>query len=120
MFPPPWLIAITAIAFLALGGYGLYERGNAIAANAARAEAVSQLAVAVDANRVQEETIGRLRADAEADAKGQAKLAEELREINEQITAGFKARQELKGADHAVRDFLDLVLPVPLQRGVRP
>lgn len=115
-----YLMGAAVIVFLALIGVTLWYRGQAISAEADAAQAKADLATAIAVNRANEETIGRLMAQAAADAKGTAELAEQLRILNENYAAASKERQELKGSDDAVRDFLDLDIPLPLRRGMRP
>src|SRR5690606_6777363 len=67
MMPTRAYLAIgVLIAFLALGGTALWYRTEAISAEAAARQARADLTAAEAANRAQQETIGRLRASAEA------------------------------------------------------
>lgn len=93
-------------------------RGDAIGARAEAARLAGQLQTAIDVNRAQEATIGRMRAQAEADAKGAAELAEELRLLNENVAAINEERRALKDSDATVKEFLDTPIPDAL-RGLR-
>lgn len=115
-----WL-QIGAFAVLLIGL--LWYRGNAIKAEAevqqreAEIERIEgELQTAIDVNRINEQTIGRLRAQMEADARDSAELAEELRKLNEKMAENNEALGELKEKDENVRDYLNTPVPDDLRR----
>ncbi|RWI99790.1 hypothetical protein [Mesorhizobium sp.] len=111
-----WVAGILMIAFLALGGTALLYRGNAIKAEAAARQAKADLAVAVDANRAQEEAIGRLRASAAANDKIIAKMAADIATINTSTTETNQAIGDLRDANEDVRAYLSTAVPADLKR----
>lgn len=104
------------IAFLAVGLLAYKYRGDAIGARAEAARIAGHLQTAVDVNRVQEATIGRMRAQAEADARGAAELAEQLAALNAAMQANNAALADLRKSDATVRDYLDTPVPDDLRR----
>ncbi|MBB3705876.1 hypothetical protein [Aminobacter aminovorans] len=114
------IAAALAIVFLSVGGLALWYRSNAFAAEAERDRARADLATAVDVNRAQEATIGRMRAQADADAKGAAELAAELAALNDAFRANNAALAELKDKDATVRDYLNTPVPDDVRRMYAP
>lgn len=110
------IAGVVALAFLAVGSMALWYRGNAIDAEAERDKAVRDLGVAVGANKVQEETIGRLRAEADFKDRLVAKLAGDVAAINDNLAKQTRELSELKDADPAVHDYLDTPVPDALRR----
>lgn len=110
------LIGAIAIAFLAVGSLALYWRGNAIAAAAERDRAYADLRVAVEANRINLDAIAALRAEAEANDRLNAELAERLEAINASIVEGNKVLGELRETNADVRSYLDTPVPDDLRR----
>lgn len=110
------IMAAVAIGFLSLAGVALWYRGQAIAATAQAAQARADLDTAVAANRAQEETIGRLRASAEANDRIVAEMADRLAAINEAVTETNEAVGDLKDANEDVRDYLGTRVPADLDR----
>jgi LysB family phage lysis regulatory protein len=102
------------VAFLALAGVALWFRGEAHDARAARDKAKADLSTAVTVNHAQEATIGRLRAQAEANDRAVATLAASVAGINQSLSDQSAARAGLKGKDANVRSYLDTPVPAPL------
>lgn len=107
---------VILLAFLAVGSTALWYRGNAIEAQAERDKAVRDLGVVVGANKVQEETIGRMRAEADFKDRLVAKLAGDVAAINDNLAKTTRDLAELKDADPAVHDYLDTPVPDALRR----
>lgn len=103
-------------ACLALGATALWYRGQAISAQAQAAQARLALNTAVAANKVQEETIGRLRASAAANDRIMAGLTEQLAFINASITETNQQIGDLKDANEDVRAYLSGLVPAELKR----
>lgn len=102
---------------LALGATALWYRGRAISAQAQAAQARAALDTAVAANKVQEETIGRLRASAAAaNDRIMAGLTEQLASINASITETNQQIGDLKDANEDVRAYLSGLVPAELKR----
>ena len=104
------------IAFLGVGLLAYKYRGDAIGARAEAARIAGELQTAVGVNRVQEATIGRMRAQAEADARGAAELAEQLAALNAAMQANNAALAELRKSNATVSDYLDTPVPDDLRR----
>ena len=104
------------IAFLALGAVALWYRGEAIDAEADAARARADLSTAVAANNVQEETIGRLRADAARNDRILAKMADDIAGINSTTAETNQQIGELKDANEDVRAYLAGRVPADLDR----
>lgn len=102
------------IAFLALGGTALWYRGNAIAAEAATRQAKADLATAVGVNAANDETIGRMKALADAKDKLLADIAGQIATINENVADNTAAVQGLKDANEDVRAYLAGAVPPDL------
>lgn len=111
-----WIAGGVLIAFLALGGVALLYRGNAIAAAAERDRAIADLNTAVDANKAQEETIGRLRASAAANDTIIAKIAADVATITTNTAETNQAVGDLKDANEDVRAYLGTAVPDDLKR----
>nr|WMC97963.1 hypothetical protein RAR13_04400 [Aminobacter aminovorans] len=114
------IAAVLAVAFLSVGGLALWYRSSAIEAEAERDRARADLATAVDVNRAQEATIGRMRAQADADAKGAAELAAQIAALNEAFRVNNAALADLKDKDATVRDYLNSPVPDDLRRMYAP
>lgn len=112
----PYAILIAATAFLALGSGVLWYRGEAIAAAAERDRARADLAVAADANAAQQATIGRLRAEAEANDRLVAKMADDIAAINSAVAETNEAIVDLKEANEDVRAYLGTAVPPDVER----
>jgi hypothetical protein len=109
-----YLLGGAVIAFLALGGVMLWYRGEAISAGAARDKAKADLSTAVSVNKAQEETIGRLRAQAVLNDRILTDLSDTVTGINDKLTETTKALTDLKGEDATVRSYLDTPVPPAL------
>ena len=88
----------------------------AISAEATAARAKADLATAEVANAAQQETIGRLRASAEANDRIVAKMADDLAGINAAVADTNQQIGDLKDANEAVRDYLARAVPADLDR----
>jgi len=104
------------IAFLAVGAAALWYRGQAISAEAETRQARADLSTAVAANKVQEETIGRLRADAARNDRILAKMADDIAGINSATAETNLQIGELKDANEDVRAYLAGRVPADLDR----
>lgn len=104
----------TVIAFLALGGIALWYRGEAIAAEAATRQAKADLATAVAVDAVNQETLGRMKALADAKDKLLADITEQLATINQNVADNTAAVQGLKDANEDVRAYLAGAVPPDL------
>lgn len=111
-----YILAILAVALaLAIGTAAIY-RGNAAKAYAEAAQARADLNVAVDANRAQEEAIGRLRAEAVFNDKLLVKMSDDLTSITRATAATTKAVNDLKESNDDVRQFLGTIVPPDLRK----
>lgn len=104
------------VAFMALGLVALWYRGQAAHAVAERDAARADLAIAVDANRAQQATIGRLRAEAEANDRLLAALADDVEAIRKGQEQTTQAIGDLKDANEDVRAYLGGAVPADLER----
>lgn len=102
------------IAFLALGGVALWYRGEAISAQAAERQAKADLAAAVSVNDANQETIGRMKALADAKDKLLAEIAGQIADINQNVAENTAAVQGLKDANEDVRAYLAGAVPPDL------
>lgn len=107
---------VVLLAFLGLAVTAAIYRGNAISAQAERDKAVADRNAAVAANKVQEETIGRMRAQEAENDRLLAQLAGSVAAINDNLAKTTRELSELKDADPAVHNYLDTPVPGPLQR----
>lgn len=108
--------AAVVIAFLSLGIWGVYQRSNAISARAERDKAYADLRLAVDANRTNQETIARLKADAERDNQLSAEVLAALDRISADVAEGNKTLDEMKDANEDVRAYLSGRVPADLDK----
>jgi hypothetical protein len=111
-----YLLAVVAAALALAVGAALYYRGSAANAAAAAAQARSELAQAVDANRAQQEAIGRLRASEAAASKLTDDLLAKIDTINHNLAEANSALADLRVKDASVRDYLDTPVPDALRR----
>jgi hypothetical protein len=105
------LLGVIVLAFLTLGGFMLWYRGESISAQAARDKALAELSTAVAVNKAQDETIGRLRAEDAAKDKILAEVSDNIAKINEGIADNTAAVSALKDANEDVRAYLTGVVP---------
>lgn len=110
------IFGLIALAFASLGAATFYYRGNAISAQAEAAQARANLAVAEDANKAQEETIGRLRASEAANAKNVADLIDELAAISAKMDEANDAIQALEKKNADVAAYLGAAVPDALRQ----
>lgn len=111
-----YLAGLAVVTFAAVIVAALWYRGQAISAEAQAAQARLALNTAVAANKVQEETIGRLRASAAANDRIMAGLTEQLAFINASITETNQQIGDLKDANEDVRAYLSGLVPAELKR----
>ncbi|MER8967731.1 hypothetical protein NKI25_18750 [Mesorhizobium sp. M0808] len=100
-----------ALIIVGLFGAAAVYRGNAIAAQAAERQAKADLAVAVGVNAANDETIGRMKALADAKDKLLAEIAGQIATINENVADNTAAVQGLKDANEDVRAYLAGAVP---------
>lgn len=98
------------VIFLGVVVMALWFRGEAIQATAQRDQARAEVQIAADANKAAVETIGRLRAEDEANDRLMEAMAAELTAINDQITAANAALHDLRESDEN-RSYLDTPVP---------
>lgn len=106
----------TLIAFLGLAAVALWYRGEAISAEAETRQAKADLATAVAANAAQQETIGRLRASAEANDRIVSQMTDQLAAINAAVADTNQQIGDLKDANEDVRAYLAGRVPDDLNR----
>ena len=111
-----YILGGVVIAFLALGGYAFWQRGDAIAAKAEREQAVAQLAVAVEANAVQKQTISRLTEQNARTDRILADISAKLAGISNATAETQASVTELERTNESVRAYLAGVVPADLQR----
>lgn len=111
-----YLRLAAVVAFLGLAALAMYYRGNAAHAQAEAAQARANLAVAEDANKAQQATIGRLRATEEANAKATAELLDELEAINAKMAKTTDAVQALEKQNADVAAYLGAAVPADLRK----
>jgi LysB family phage lysis regulatory protein len=110
------LAGLVLIAFLGVGGIALWYRSEASDARADARQAKADLVTAKAANAAQDQTIGRLRASAEANNRIVAKMADDLAGINAAVADTNQQIGDLKDANEAVRDYLARAVPADLDR----
>ncbi len=106
---------IVLVAFVSVGAVAAWYRGQAIAADRDRAQAQAELSTALDVNRAQEATIGRLRAEQARVDQIMAGVAGQIAEINTKLTESNAALAALKDDDATVRDYLATPIPDALR-----
>jgi LysB family phage lysis regulatory protein len=111
-----YLAAAAALAFAAVLIVALWYRGQAISAQAQAAQARADLASAVAANAAQQETIGRLRATAEANDRIVTQMTGQLAAINAAVADTNQQIGDLKDANEDVRAYLAGRVPADLDR----
>jgi LysB family phage lysis regulatory protein len=104
------------IAFLAVGGVALWYRGEAISAEADALKAKADRAAAVEANKQAVATIDALNEQARIDSKLTASLVEQMRQINDSLTAQGQQLTELEKQNADVRAYLDTLVPADLRK----
>lgn len=108
------IFGIIALAFASLTAAMFYYKANAASAQAEAQQARANLAVAEDANKAQEATIGRLRASEAANAKNVAELLDEISEINAKVGEAKDAIQALEKQNADVAAYLGSAVPSDL------
>lgn len=91
-----------------------YYRAEAATAAADAAQARANLAVAEDANKAQEATIGRLRATEEANAKQVAELIDQIDAFNKAMSETTDAIKALEKQNADVAAYLGVAVPADL------
>lgn len=109
------IAGVVLVAFISVVAIALWYRGMAIAADRDRAQAQAALSTALDANRVQQETIGRLRAEQARVGDILAGVADQIAGINTKMTESNAAIAALKDDNATVRDYLNAPIPEPLR-----
>lgn len=108
------IAAAIALIIISLFGAAAVYRGNAIAAQAAERQARADLATAKGVNDANQETIGRMKASADAKDKLLADIAGQIATINDNMAENTAAVQGLKDANEDVRAYLTGVIPPAL------
>ncbi|MER8394101.1 hypothetical protein NKH10_19615 [Mesorhizobium sp. M1340] len=108
------IAGLLALVILGLFSAAAVYRGNAIRAEAETRQAKADLATAVGVNAANDETIGRMKATAEAKDKLLAEVAGQLATINENIAENTAAVEGLKDANEDVRAYLAGAIPPAL------
>lgn len=109
------IAGVVLVAFVSVVSIALWYRGMAIAADRDRAQAQAELSTALDVNRVQQETIGRLRAEQARVDDILAGVADQIAGINTKMTESNAAIAALKDDDATVRDYLSQPIPDALR-----
>lgn len=110
------LAGLVVIAFLVVAGLALWYRSDAISERSATALAKADLAVAVGANKAQQEAIADLQHQIEVNDRIVAGLASRLASIRTELLADREEVADLKDRDNDVRTYLDTPVPGPLRR----
>ncbi len=110
------IAALILIAFSLMGATVYKYKSDAAIARAEAVQAKLALDTAVAVNKVQEATIGRLRAESERNGKITAELAQKLADANAALFDLNDSRNILKEDDATVRDYLRTPVPEPLRR----
>lgn len=110
-----YLYAGTALAFLALAGWGAWQRGNAIHAAAQRDTARAELARAADANRSLDQALQRAQQQAAINDRILLSVSGELAKINAAIAENTAAVAELGESNEEVRAYLGSLVPDALE-----
>ncbi|RUW41504.1 hypothetical protein EOA37_09590 [Mesorhizobium sp. M2A.F.Ca.ET.015.02.1.1] len=108
-------LVIALIIAGAIAAAAIY-RGNAISAQAEAKQAKADLATEKAVNDANQATIGRMRAQAEADARMTAELAQQLADANQVFIDNTAALAKLKDANADVSHFLSTPVPADLRR----
>lgn len=110
------IMGIVALAIAGLTATMFYYRAEAATAAADAAQARANLAVAEDANRAQEETIGRLRASEAANAKAIAEFVDQLEAINKAVADTNESVDNLEKSNATVAEYLRTAVPDDLRK----
>lgn len=111
-----YLAAGVAIAFLGLGAYAFWQRGEAISARAEQAKAQAALGEALEANKAHQAAIERLTAINERTDKILADISYKLAGIRDATAETQASVTELERTNEDVRKYLSGVIPDDLQR----
>jgi LysB family phage lysis regulatory protein len=110
------IAGIILVAFLSVSGVALWYRGQAISAEADAVKAKADRAAAVEANKQAAATIDALHEQARLDSKLTASLVEQMRQINDSLTAQGQQLTELEKQNADVRAYLDTLVPADLRK----
>lgn len=105
------ILGLVVIAFMGLGLVAYHYKVAARDALVARDAAVRDKETAEAVAKQNAETIGRLKAQADKDAALAAKLAEQLADSNDALTAAIDQRRMAERDNEDARDFLKLRIP---------
>ncbi|MBZ9705401.1 hypothetical protein LB543_01485 [Mesorhizobium sp. ESP7-2] len=112
------LLGLVVLAFMGLGLVAYHYKLAARDAQAEARQAAADLKTAEGVNDANQATIGRMKAQAEADAMLAATLAEQVAAANQKFIDDATERAKL-GHDHEdIGKFLDLDIPDALRGGV--
>lgn len=110
------IAGIVLLAFSAMGVAVYKYKSDATTARAQAAQAKADLATAEAANKAQQETIGRLRASAEANDRIIVQMTDQLATINAAVADTNQQIGDLKDANEDVRAYLAGRVPADLDR----
>lgn len=110
------LAGLTVVAFLIVIGVALWYRSEAMSATASAAQAKANFAIALDANKVQQEENAALRHQIEVNDRIVAGLASRLASVRTELLADREEVADLKDRDNDVRTYLDAAVPDALRR----
>ncbi|MER8765843.1 hypothetical protein [Mesorhizobium sp. M0968] len=110
------MLGLVVLAFMGLGLVAYHYKVEARDAQTAERAAKADLKVAEDVNDANQATIGRLQAQAAADAKLTADLAEQIAAANQAFIDNNAALVALKEANADTRNFLALPVPADLRK----
>lgn len=118
-----YVYGIVLIAFLAIGGWGFYQKSEAAGARgeAAQARMMQEAAeeatkVAVAANEAQAAAIEALQAQRAREEQILADIAHKLAVNNQLATEAARERADLEKTDATVRDYLATPIPGAYER----
>ncbi|RWG12245.1 MAG: hypothetical protein EOQ55_27215 [Mesorhizobium sp.] len=109
---------LVVLAFMALGLVAYHYKLEAKDALVARDAAIRDKETAEAVAKQNAETVGRLKAQADKDAALAAKLADQLADSNDHLTAEIDTRHKAERENEAARNFLNLRIPDSLLGGV--
>lgn len=111
-------VGLVVLAFMALGLFTYHYKLEAKDAVVARDAALRDKETAEAVAKQNAETVGRLKAQADKDAALAAKLADQLADSNDHLTAEIDARHKAETENEDARNFLKLRIPDSLLGGV--
>lgn len=104
-------LGLAVVACMGIGLMAYHYRGSARDALVERDAAVRDKETAEAVAKQNAETIGRLKAQADKDAALAAKLADQLADSNDALTAAINTRRMAERDNEDARNFLKLRIP---------